>query len=603
MVETELRVWCTLFISLYSSLPLSLQVYLHNHSQFAVAMLVPVEAIAPKSSLHSKATWRIIWGEGPLPVLLLSLEPKAAAISAHAAGAAGHSQQPAIAPIGATAVAPPIGAAAATFAPAMVADPGEHLAATKRPIVQGYPKRAPPQTACEPVAVPERQAQGAAGHMGAGCLGQQAGGADDVGGVDLMAGSDTDVGGEDCPPDPKRRKAQQSQGAGSSEPAAAAGPVSEQLLSGLAQLSPPFRSMARPLHCLAEAIRRITEARAAGSPTLGTDRQCTLAVAVEVCFGPGMLDEPQAAEMLGVQGRQHGGGGGAASLYPPSTLPLLIGSVSALPVEDVAGVMQGAGGLDERETRARLLAWAIGAAGSEAPPRPLSVADVRFIMTDAGPQLEARGLGDPIPALQAAFQQVQKQGRALVVVASCLAHAQQGRVGDEEGNAETRVIGQLMRVLGRAMGAEGGGGFSALTAATRAMQSSGAGGGLSEAAAFTFPDLSTMPFAQPLLAHAYGAITEAIPLLEGQAGELRGALTGPALSIGVTLHSSGGVDLKKLSKGISQALVLAYNPAWRLPLQAAVAAVAESMAPGGPGVELVMQLMGEMKSIIPADAV
>ena len=316
--------------------------------------------------------------------------------------------------------------------------------------------------------------------------------------------------------------------------------------------------------------------------------QRLVSTAVHICFGPSMLQAPCIAHMMPTLPE-----GSSASQC--MQLPLLVGAVLALPDEEVAAIQRDSGGgrWGERETRAQLLAWAIGSACPAAQgDSDLQSSDEACLMLEAAEELDlrVRGLADPMPVLQAAFQQVRKPGRALVVVAACLAHAQQGRVGDEEGNTpvQMRATGQLMRVLSRAMTAEGGSGFSALATATRAMQSSGNNG--------SAPSELTVPNA--VIAVAYGAIKMARAEIdkEGPIPQDQSQIRQSALSIGVALHSSGCVEL---SKGISQALVLAYSPAWRLPLQAAVAAVAESMAPGGPGVELVMQLMGEMRQFIP----
>ena len=98
-------------------------------------------------------------------------------------------------------------------------------------------------------------------------------------------------------------------------------------------------------------------------------------------------------------------------------------------------------------------------------------------------------------------------------------------------------------------------------------------------------------------AAAFVSIKAALPDLEGLAGVSFRQLFKPAIALGVALYSVGCVDLVGC---IRMALILAYGPAWRLPLQVAAAVVAESMAPGGPPVELVMQLMGAMRGMTAA---
>ena len=384
--------------------------------------------------------------------------------------------------------------------------------------------------------------------------------------------------------------------------------------------SPAARTDTSLISCLADAIERGRAMGTAGASALAADRQRLVATAIAVRFGHGVLEEPCIAEALQALGQsQASGGDGASSPHPRELLPMhLIGAVFAWSEEEVAAILREvtAGrrvpvAASKHAMRVQLLAWAIGVPFHEAlgkpPPRQPNEEELLFMMTEGGPQLEASGFGDPMTALVEAFQLVQKEGTALVAVAACLAQAGKEKEGVVPAGSTDRAtpgVDGLLRLVGKAMAVNGGGGggFSALATASQALMSQGTGCGLFEASAqqIPLPDLSSIPREVALPKLAYDAITEAMPQLmgeareAGQAGELRKALTKPALFIGVSLHSSGCVDL---SKGISQALVLAYSPAWRLPLQAAVAAVAESMAPGGPGVELVMQLMGEMRGM------
>ena len=357
-----------------------------------------------------------------------------------------------------------------------------------------------------------------------------------------------------------------------------------------------------PLRRLAEAVQRSASGSVgseggsgSGGVTLAYNIQQVLVAAIHVCFGQSMLEEPLIREMLLSQTLER------CTAAQSLLLPLLVGAVSVLPDEEVAEIQRGIGGMSPGEgggllqTRVQLLVWALCAGCSEMQDGPSSCRPMQeaILMVKVRFELVARvkGMGDPAdptPVLQAAFREVLKQQpvsephRALVAVAACLAHAQQGRVGDEEGSAEAGVIGQLMRLVGRAMDVEGGGGFSALAAATRAMQAQG-----------KLPEPSSVPDA--VTSAAFVSIKEALPDLEGQDGMSLEQLFMPAITLGVALHSAGFADLVE---GIRMALVLAYGPAWRLPLQVAAAVVSESMAPAGPQIELVMRLMGEMRGMM-----
>ena len=359
-----------------------------------------------------------------------------------------------------------------------------------------------------------------------------------------------------------------------------------------------------PLLRLAEAVQRSASGSTgseggsgSGGVIPSSDVRQLLQAAIHVCFGQSMLEEPRIREMLLSQMLER------CSAAQSLLLPLLVGAVSVLPKDDVAVIQRDIGirgeppgeGSEMLQTRVQLLIWTIGAAcPSEAQDTASSCRSSleAYLMMEVAVELDARveGLGDPTPVLQATFREVLKQQQlsqplmALVVVAACLAHARQGRVGDEEGSAETRVTGQLMRLVGRAMDAEGGSGFSALATATRAMQVQG-----------ELPEPPSVPDA--VTAAAFVSIKAALPDLEGLAGVSFRQLFKPAIALGVALYSVGCVDLVGC---IRMALILAYGPAWRLPLQVAAAVVAESMAPGGPPVELVMQLMGAMRGMTAA---
>ena len=387
--------------------------------------------------------------------------------------------------------------------------------------------------------------------------------------------------------------------------------------------TPTVASLAvAPLHFMADAVfLTIAAGSPAGGfgPLLATDRQHLLATAIILCFGPGCLKDLSVFRVL--QSQRHGNtsspsSSSSSSSSPSMQLLLLIGAVFCLPDDEVAAILPELGmqrGEEEAmlQARLRLLAWAIDAttpgvasAGSSGgAPRQPGRAEVLFMLVRAGPELEARvdGLADAIPLLLAAFQQVQQIGRALVAVAACLAHAQQVRIGTYAGAAgeEMRVVGQMMRVLGRAAedgGGSGSSGFSALVVAMKAMMlrkeaAKGSVDGGRNEAMDVLPVTTSSDPSMPAIRAAYNAIKAARARLEEHAPPEQ-LLTNPALAVGTALHSAGFVELEK---GIYQTLMLAYSPAWRLPLQAAVAAVAESMAPGGPAMDLVMQLMGEMK--------
>ena len=328
-----------------------------------------------------------------------------------------------------------------------------------------------------------------------------------------------------------------------------------------------------------------------GGVTLASDVRQLLAAAIHVCFGPAMLEEPRIRELLRSPTLER------CSAAQSLLLPLIVGAVSALPDEEVAVIQRDIGGMPPGEggellqTRLQLLVWALCAGCSETQEGPSSCRPIQeaFQMTMVRSKLVERveGLVNPMPVLQAAFrvvQQVSEPHRALVAVAACLAYAQLGRVGNEEGSAEVGIIRKLTRLVGRAMDAEEGGGFSALATATRVMQVQG-----------ELPEPSSVPDA--VTDAAFVSINAALKELEGQDGMSLEQLFTPAITLGVALHSAGCADLVE---GIRVALVLAYDPAWRLPLQAAAVVAAESMAPGGPGVKLVLRLMGEMRGVMAA---
>ena len=333
-------------------------------------------------------------------------------------------------------------------------------------------------------------------------------------------------------------------------------------------------------------------------PELASEVQKLVATAIAVVLSDSVLGLDDVRSLLGRVPADSAGADGLAAM-----LPLLVGAVSVLPAtavqevvcdllpgpEEEVGPVAGEEVLVRAQVQllckaaaaaAQLKAGSAGGSGGGGDaPRNLQASDARYLV-QAQHQLQVSTVDSQTKArlLLAAYKQLWKQSKAVLLVASCLAHAEQGRVSAEQDLFD-QAVGRVVRLLSQAAAA-GASTFTALRLALEArlgrhLAAADAGAAATEEAAGISDDV----FLALMEPNVQDAISSILNQHKGDE-HMRLQLSDTCMQAGMALRASGMVELAALTAGMVGVLRLMHGeqPLHTISVEIAAQVIAGNMS-------------------------